>query len=317
MPETGSKKNRKWTEEGLRMDQKKNRAGQTDSMIHNEQGVALIYALVVMAVIVALALALLYGVGQVSLMTGSHRDQEDCYLQALTLSEAIEAQLTTATGGGIYDAAKSYMPDSDSDSTEESIQFTAEGLSDDYGRSVIRFQNGVEAVNESHDWESKQLSNQYLDLTVEVFGKKGGKESVTTRYRFYRELDDYDMEYTLTTNRYTGAEAAYPCKYVPSTGADTDYFIVYDPAKDDEVKEERLKLKNETVTMELAERWAGAVQDGGIERISIMDASGEVQSIHVAVQIKLTRQRKLLGFGEGAESEYEGKELKFQKINTR
>lgn len=299
------------------MDHKKNRAGQTDSMIHNEQGVALIYALVVMAVIVALALALLYGVGQVSLMTGSHRDQEDCYLQALTLSEAIEAQLTTATGGGIYDAAKSYMPDSDSDSTEESIQFTAEGLSDDYGRSVIRFQNGVEAVNETHDWESKQLSNQYLDLTVEVFGKRGGKESVTTRYRFYRELDDYDMEYTLTTNRYTGAEAAYPCKYVPSTGADTDYFIVYDPAKDDEVKEERLKLKNETVTMELAERWAGAVQDGGIERISIMDASGEVQSIHVAVQIKLTRQRKLLGFGEGAESEYEGKDLKFQKINTR
>ena len=311
------KKNRKWTEEGLQMDHKKNRAGQTDSMIHNEQGVALIYALVVMAVIVALALALLYGVGQVSLMTGSHRDQEDCYLQALTLSEAIEAQLTTATGGGIYDAAKSYMPDSDSDSTEESIQFTAEGLSDDYGRSVIRFQNGVEAVNETHDWESKQLSNQYLDLTVEVFGKRGGKESVTTRYRFYRELDDYDMEYTLTTNRYTGAEAAYPCKYVPSTGADTDYFIVYDPAKDDEVKEERLKLKNETVTMELAERWAGAVQDGGIERISIMDASGEVQSIHVAVQIKLTRQRKLLGFGEGAESEYEGNKLKFQKINTR
>ena len=299
------------------MDHKKNRAGQTDSMIHNEQGVALIYALVVMAVIVALALALLYGVGQVSLMTGSHRDQEDCYLQALTLSEAIEAQLTTATGGGIYDAAKSYMPDSDSDSTEESIQFTAEGLSDDYGRSVIRFQNGVEAVNETPDWESKQLSNQYLDLTVEVFGKRGGKESVTTRYRFYRELDDYDMEYTLTTNRYTGAEAAYPCKYVPSTGADTDYFIVYDPAKDDEVLEERLKLKNETVTMELAERWAGAVQDGGIERISIMDASGEVQSIHAAVQIKLTRRRKLLGFGEGAESEYEGKELKFQKINTR
>ena len=298
------------------MDHKKNRAGQTDSMIHNEQGVALIYALVVMAVIVALALALLYGVGQVSLMTGSHRDQEDCYLQALTLSEAIEAQLTTATGGGIYDAAKSYMPDSDSDSTEESIQFTAEGLSDDYGRSVIRFQNGVEAVNETHDWESKQLSNQYLDLTVEVFGKRGGKESVTTRYRFYRELDDYDMEYTLTTNRYTGAEAAYTCKYVPSTGADTDYFIVYDPATD-EVKEERLKLKNETVTMELAERWAGAVQDGGIERISIMDASGEVQSIHAAVQIKLTRQRKLLGFGEGAESEYEGKDLKFQKINTR
>lgn len=298
------------------MHRRKDRAKHAISIIHNEQGVALIYALVVMAVIVALALALLYGVGQVSMMTGSYRDQEDCYVQALTLSEAINTQLTTATGSGIYDAAKSYMPDSDSDSTEESIQFTAESLGDGYGRAVIRFQNGVEAMNESHDWESKHLSQQYLDLTVEVFGKRGGKESVTTRYRFYRELDDDDMEYTLTTNRYTGVEAAYTCEYVSSTGADTDYFIVYDPATY-EVKEERLKLKNETVTMELAERWAGAVQDGGIERISIMDESGEVQSIDAAVQIKLTRQRKLLGFGEGAESEYKGKELKFQKINTR
>lgn len=298
------------------MHHRKDRAKHTISIIHNEQGVALIYALVVMALIVALALALLYGVGQVSMMTGSYRDQEDCYVQALTLSEAINTQLTTATGSGIYDAAKSYMPDSDSDSTEESIQFTAESLGDGYGRAVIRFQNGVEALNESHDWESKHLSQQYLDLTVEVFGKRGGKESVTTRYRFYRELDDDDMEYTLTTNRYTGMEAAYMCEYVSSTGADTDYFIVYDPATY-EVKEERLKLKNETVTMELAERWAGAVQDGGIERISIMDESGEVQSIDAAVQIKLTRQRKLLGFGEGAESEYKGKELKFQKINTR
>ena len=298
------------------MHHRKDRAKHAISIIHNEQGVALIYALVVMAVIVALALALLYGVGQVSMMTGSYRDQEDCYVQALTLSEAINTQLTTATGSGIYDAAKSYMPDSDSDSTEESIQFTAESLGDGYGRAVIRFQNGVEAMNESHDWESKHLSQQYLDLTVEVFGKRSGKESVTTRYRFYRELDDDDMEYTLTTNRYTGVEAAYTCEYVSSTGADTDYFIVYDPATY-EVKEERLKLKNETVTMELAERWAGAVQDGGIERISIMDESGEVQSIDAAVQIKLTRQRKLLGFGEGAESEYKGKELKFQKINTR
>ena len=298
------------------MHHRKDREKHTISIIHNEQGVALIYALVVMALIVALALALLYGVGQVSMMTGSYRDQEDCYVQALTLSEAINTQLTTATGSGIYDAAKSYMPDSDSDSTEESIQFTAESLGDGYGRAVIRFQNGVEALNESHDWESKHLSQQYLDLTVEVFGKRGGKESVTTRYRFYRELDDDDMEYTLTTNRYTGMEAAYTCEYVSSTGADTDYFIVYDPATY-EVKEERLKLKNETVTMELAERWAGAVQDGGIERISIMDESGEVQSIDAAVQIKLTRQRKLLGFGEGAESEYKGKELKFQKINTR
>ena len=298
------------------MHRRKDRAKHAISIIHNEQGVALIYALVVMAVIVALALALLYGVGQVSMMTGSYRDQEDCYVQALTLSEAINTQLTTVTGSGIYDAAKSYMPDSDSDSTEESIQFMAESLGDGYGRAVIRFQNGVEAMNESHDWESKHLSQQYLDLTVEVFGKRGGKESVTTRYRFYRELDDDDMEYTLTTNRYTGVEAAYTCEYVSSTGADTDYFIVYDPATY-EVKEERLKLKNETVTMELAERWAGAVQDGGIERISIMDEAGEVQSIDAAVQIKLTRQRKLLGFGEGAESEYKGKELKFQKINTR
>ena len=203
------------------MHHRKDRAKHTISIIHNEQGVALIYALVVMAVIVALALALLYGVGQVSMMTGSYRDQEDCYVQALTLSEAINTQLTTATGSGIYDAAKSYMPDSDSDSTEESIQFTAESLGDGYGRAVIRFQNGVEALNESHDWESKHLSQQYLDLTVEVFGKRGGKESVTTRYRFYRELDDDDMEYTLTTNRDTGMEAAYTCEYVSSTGADT------------------------------------------------------------------------------------------------
>lgn len=297
------------------MHHRKDRAKHAISSIQGEQGVALIYALVVMAVIVALALALLYGVGQVSMMTGSYRDQEDCYVQALTLSEVIDTQLTAATGG-IYDAAKAYMPDSDSDATEESIQFTAESLGDGYGRAVIRFQNGVEEMKESHDWESKHLSQQYLDLTVEVFGKQGGKESVTTRYRFYRELDDDDMEYTLTTNRYTGMEAAYTCEYVSSTGADTDYFIVYDPATY-EVKEERLKLKNETVTMELAERWAGTVQDGGIERISIINESGEVQGIDAAVQIKLTRQRKLLGFGEGAESEYKGKELKFQKINTR
>lgn len=297
------------------MHHRKDRAKHAISSIQGEQGVALIYALVVMAVIVALALALLYGVGQVSMMTGSYRDQEDCYVQALTLSDVIDTQLTTATGG-IYDAAKAYMPDSDSDTTEESIQFTAESLGDGYGRAVIRFQNGVEEMKESHDWESKHLSQQYLDLTVEVFGKQGGKESVTTRYRFYRELDDDDMEYTLTTNRYTGMEAAYTCEYVSSTGADTDYFIVYDPATY-EVKEERLKLKSETVTMELAERWAGAVQDGGIERISIINESGEVQGIDAAVQIKLTRQRKLLGFGEGAESEYKGKELKFQKINTR
>ena len=297
------------------MHHRKDRAKHAISSIQGEQGVALIYALVVMAVIVALALALLYGVGQVSMMTGSYRDQEDCYVQALTLSDVIDTQLTTATGG-IYDAAKAYMPDSDSDTTEESIQFTAESLGDGYGRAVIRFQNGVEEMKESHDWESKHLSQQYLDLTVEVFGKQGGKESVTTRYRFYRELDDDDMEYTLTTNRYTGMEAAYTCEYVSSTGADTDYFIVYDPATY-EVKEERLKLKSETVTMELAERWAGAVQDGGIERISIINESGEVQGIDAAVQIKLTRQCKLLGFGEGAESEYKGKELKFQKINTR
>lgn len=290
------------------------RTGQTDR-IHNEQGVALIYALVVMAVIFALALALLYGAGQVSLMTSSHRDQEDCYMQAMTLSEAIDTQLTSVSGSGIYDAAIDYMPDCDSDSMEESIQFSAEGLTDDYGRAVIRFQNGVEAVNEPSEWQRLQLSNQYLDLTVEVFGKQGGKESVTTRYRFYQELDNEDMRYTLTTNRYTGTSAAYTCEYIPSTGTDTDYFKVYD--ENGAEMGEPLKIKNEIVTMELAERWAGEEQDGGTERISVPTDDGETTSIDVQVRIKLTRQRKILGFGEGEESEYKGKNLRFQKINTR
>ena len=56
------------------MHRRKDRAKHAISIIHNEQGVVLIYALVVMAVIVALALALLYGVGQVSMVTGSYRD---------------------------------------------------------------------------------------------------------------------------------------------------------------------------------------------------------------------------------------------------
>lgn len=305
------------------MDHKKNRAGQTDSMIHNEQGVALIYALVVMAVIVALALALLYGVGQVSLMTGSHRDQEDCYLQALTLSEAIEAQLTTATGGGIYDAAKSYMPDSDSDSTEESIQFTAEGLSDDYGRSVIRFQNGVEAVNETHDWESKQLSNQYLDLTVEVFGKRGGKESVTTRYRFFQSLDDDDMEYQLQmTDKDTNETYLYSCIYEPALSElDQGHFLY----KDNDSKK-ILTVNNQVVTMEDAEQWSGTEQDGGVQSIRRMESDSEsvaAQMVDVSInaRLKLTRKRKVLGFDkdENGEvlNEYRGTDLKFQKINTR
>ncbi len=305
------------------MGHKKNEAKQTGSMIHNEQGVALIYALVVMAVIVALALALLYGVGQVSLMTSSHRDQEDCYLQALTLSEAIHAQLTAASGGGIYDVAKAYMPDSDSDSTEESIQFTAEGLGDSYGRSVIRFQNGVEAMNESHDWESKQLSNQYLDLTVEVFGKRGGKESVTTRYRFFQSLDDDDMEYQLQmTDKDTNETYVYPCSYEPALSEQEQGHFLYT----DNDSEKILTINRHVVTMEDAEQWSGTEQDGGVQSIRSMEIdsdSGAAQMVDVSInaRLKLTRTRKVLGFDvdENGEvlNEYKGTDLKFQKINTR
>ncbi len=294
------------------MDHKKNKTGHENS-IHNEKGVALIYALVVMAVIVALALALLYGVGQVSMMTGSYRDQEDCYLQALTLSEVIEKQLADSTSG-IYKIAQSYMPDSDSDSTEESIQFTADSLGDGYGKAVVRFQNGVEAINESRAWESKQLSQQYLDLTVEVFGERDGKESVTTRYRFYRELDDQDMEYKLTTNKYTGTEGYYTCEYVAETGDDAGHFVVYDSSSN--VEANKLILNGKTVTMEMAEQWAGTVQDGGTEKITVKNTDGTQQSKEVKVTLQLTRTRKILGFGEGND-EYKGKNLKFQKISTR
>lgn len=258
------------------------RRTKSDSFRHNEQGVALIYALVVMAVIFALALALLYGVGQVSLMTSSNREQEDCYFQALTLSEIVGMELTSATntGGGIYKAAVDYMPGCDSESVEESMQFSAKGLSSDYGTTVIRFQNGVNAATEPHYWQSKELSNQYLDLTVEVWGKKGGKESVTSRYNFYQLLDDEDMKYTLKTNQYTGDMKQYDCKYVPADGINGEHFEVYENGV---VMAEPLKFQTQIVTMEMAEQWAGEEQDAGMQEITIQEGK---TNINVYVQLK-------------------------------
>lgn len=287
---------------------------------HNEQGVALIYALVVMAVIFALALALLYGVGQVSVMTNSNREQEDCYVQALTLSEQVGAELTAAsnTGGGIYKAAVDYMPSSDSESIEESMQYSADGPTSDYGRAVIRFQNGVDTATEPINWQSKELSNQFLDLTVEVWGAKGGKESVTTRYIFYQQLDDEDMKYTLSTNLFTGDMKQYDCEYVPFDGVNGDYFKVYDELGAMIADPWELNAGN-PVTMEMAEDWAGEQQDGGMQSITIQKESGtETMDIHVYAQ--LMRQRKILGYeggGDEALDEYKGQDLKFKRVYTR
>lgn len=289
---------------------------------HNEQGVALIYALVVMAVIFALALALLYGVGQVSVMTSSNRVQEDCYVQALTLSELVGTELTstTNTGSGIYKAAVDYMPSSDSESIEESMQYSAEGPTSDYGRAVIRFQNGVDRynANEPRNWQSKELSNQFLDLTVEVWGAKGGKESVTTRYIFYQQLDDEDMKYTLSTNLFTGDMKQYDCEYVPFDGVNGDYFKVYDELGAMIADPWELNAGN-PVTMEMAEDWAGEQQDGGMQSITIQKESGtETMDIHVYAQ--LMRQRKILGYeggGDEALDEYKGQDLKFKRVYTR
>ena len=287
---------------------------------HNERGVALIYALVVMAVIFALALALLYGVGQVSVMTSSNRVQEDCYVQALTLSELVGTELTstTNTGSGIYKAAVDYMPSSDSESIEESMQYSAEGPTSDYGRAVIRFQNGVDTATEPINWQSKELSNQFLDLTVEVWGAKGGKESVTTRYIFYQQLDDEDMKYTLSTNLFTGDMKQYDCEYVPFDGVNGDYFKVYDELGAMIADPWELNAGN-PVTMEMAEDWAGEQQDGGMQSITIQKESGtETMDIHVYAQ--LMRQRKILGYeggGDEALDEYKGQDLKFKRVYTR
>lgn len=287
---------------------------------HNEQGVALIYALVVMAVIFALALALLYGVGQVSVMTSSNRVQEDCYVQALTLSELVGTELTstTNTGSGIYKAAVDYMPSSDSESIEESMQYSADGPTSDYGRAVIRFQNGVDTATEPINWQSKELSNQFLDLTVEVWGAKGGKESVTTRYIFYQQLDDEDMKYTLSTNLFTGDMKQYDCEYVPFDGVNGDYFKVYDELGAMIADPWELNAGN-PVTMEMAEDWAGEQQDGGMQSITIQKESGtETMDIHVYAQ--LMRQRKILGYeggGDEALDEYKGQALKFKRVYSR
>lgn len=293
---------------------------------HNEQGVALIYALVVMAVIFALALALLYGVGQVSVMTNSNRVQEDCYVQALTLSEQVGAELTAAsnTGGGIYKAAVDYMPSSDSESIEESMQYSADGPTSDYGRAVIRFQNGVDTANEPQNWESMELSNQYLDLTVEVWGDKGGKESVTTRYIFYQQLDNEDMKYTLYTNMFTGDMKQYECEYCPEQPGESEHFKVTDESGMlmAENLESWVKGESEkkTVTMELAEKWAGVSQDVGKRSITVKDKDGNDVSTDVDVVIQLIRKRKILGYeggGDGTLDEYKGQDLKFKRVYTR
>lgn len=293
---------------------------------HNEQGVALIYALVVMAVIFALALALLYGVGQVSVMTNSNRVQEDCYVQALTLSEQVGAELTAAsnTGGGIYKAAVDYMPSSDSESIEESMQYSADGPTSDYGRAVIRFQNGVDTANEPQNWESMELSNQYLDLTVEVWGDKGGKESVTTRYIFYQQLDNEDMQYTLYTNMFDGDMKQYECEYCPAQPGEAEHFKVTDESG--MLMAENLECwvqgesEKKTVTMEQAEKWAGVQQEVGKHWLTVPDGSGNTTQKETDVMIQLIRKRKILGYeggGDGTLDEYKGQALKFKRVYTR
>lgn len=258
---------------------------------HNEQGVALIYALVVMAVIFALALALLYGVGQVSIMTTSNRVQEDCYFQALTLSEVIDRELTKATPdvseGTIYHMAYKYMPPCDSDSVEESMELEAAGLNSDYGKVVLHFQNGVDPNNGVQDlpnWDSKDLSKQYLDLTVEVWGVKGGKESLKTRYLCCQHLNDSDMIYTLKTNMYTGDDEEYICQ--PVEGG---FFLVTDQEETPNTIETQLCIwgddasnRDLPVTMEQAENWKGEKQDLGTHNIN-------EKSVDVTFQ--LTRKR--------------------------
>lgn len=309
---------------GFGMNQK--RQTKSNRWKHNEQGVALIYALVVMAVIFALALALLYGVGQVSVMTSSNREQEDCYVQALTLSEQVGAELTAAsnTGGGIYKAAVDYMPSSDSESIEESMQYSADGPTSDYGRAVIRFQNGVDTAKEPQNWESMELSNQYLDLTVEVWGDKGGKESVTTRYIFYQQLDNEDMKYTLYTNMFTGDMKQYDCEYCPAQPGEAEHFKVTDELGTLMAENLESWVKGEAdkqlVTMELAEKWAGVQQDVGKRLITVQDENGNDVSNEVDVVIQLIRKRKILGYeggGDGTLDEYKGQALKFKRVYSR
>lgn len=274
--------------EGFGMDQKQQT--KSNKCRHNEQGVALIYALVVMAVVFALALALLYGVGQVSIMTSSNRVQEDCYVQALTLSEVIDKALTNPTNKGVgtlYHLASEYMPACDSETIQDDLELNLTNVSElpaGYGSVVIRFQNALneDGVNEDRYWHSKDLSRQYLDLTVEVRGEKGAKESVTTRYLCCQQWTDADMKYTLDTNLYTGdgQMKLYDCEYVPPTGPnDTGHFKVKDESG--ATVEESLaiwgdndQIRDKIVTMEMAEGW-----------------SGQEQTISGNIKLRLCRQR--------------------------
>lgn len=303
------------------MDQRKKR--KSEKFIQDQQGVALIYALVVMTVIFALALALLYGVGQVSLMTNSNREQEECYIQAVTLSEVIGEQLTSSTGGGIYDAARKYMPMIGSDSIEESERFRASTMTEGYGDVYIRFQNGIDdGIVESPNWESMEKSNQFLDLTVEVWGEKGGKESVTTRYRYYQQLENEDMEYTLYTNMFTGDEKKYTCEYSEAYLSGYPGVKGHLIVKDGEATvAEPLKVWKEhdgdsptdVVTMEMAEKWAGQDPRFGTRKITVTDIYNQQTTKEVNITFQLTRKRKEVEDEEGDE----GRVCRFQKSYSR
>ena len=281
--------------------------------IHNEQGVALIYALIVMAVIFALALALLYGVGQVSLMTATNRSQEDCYLQAVTLSEVLGRELTSATNGagGIYKVATEYMPDCDSETVQESMWLETPESDSSYGQVVLRFQNGVDIPIEPPNWENKELSNQYLDLTVEVWEPKGGKESVTTRYNYCQILDDEDMKYTLYTDLYSpGTVQEYDCTFWwPNDGITPDHFEFDRYDEEGNPVTQTLEFEGQIVGMDLAEQWAGEVQ-----KLTTQDENGQDQE----VTFQLTRKRRILNFEEGEGNDaYHGQERKFTRIYTK
>lgn len=288
-------------------------------IIIQQQGVALIYALVVMAVVLALSLALLYGVGQVSMMTMSDRRQESCYLQALTLSEIVAEQLEDPSSG-LFKAAKDYMPKDDYGTADvqikPSLRFQADtaSLGGHYGTVMITFQNGMDTMSEPAEWQSKLLTRQYLDVTVEVYDSKGGKEAVTTKYMFSQELDDDDMVYTLYTNVVDGNPQEYTCMYVPDTGGGSDYFMVYDSA--DNLVLGALYYGTDLVTMEMAEKWAGSQQSGVTQTITVPTMEGGYEDKEISVQMKMTRYRDALSF-EGDEDEYKGKNLKFTRAFTK
>lgn len=296
-----------------------------NKFIHDEQGVALIYALVVLTVIFALALALLYGVGQVSLMTNSNREQEDCYFQAVTLSDVLCQELTseTSTGSGIYQAAYRYMPLADSDDIVDCVQFQADVPGDGYGKAIVSLQNGIDdSVVDQPLWQSKERSNQYLDLTVEVWGEKGGKESVTTRYRYYQLLSDDEMEYSLYTNMFSGNTDDIREYQLKLTLVNNEYtFCVMDGEKeiknpfvvwDDSDPTNRYNL-SKVVTLEMAENWKGEQQDFGRRGLHYTRPEGWNDWAEIDAKVQITRKRTAIA----AEGGSDASNCRFKKIATR